>query len=191
MHSSLWRKFSSGGCRNFVYFVNKFFEVGARWHHQSKVQPPHTHTHSRAAARNRTPCRLPARKSRQPLRGGAKGTIQFSLFINFTLILGASKRRFVIKFGELPATHKSRRRQGRGECESGDEYDDDDYYYEYDCRRVHMGQRISWQADSGRDRAPSGSKLLRVRGLVLCLGRRRQSLSATGKTERWKEAKYM
>lgn len=44
-----------------------------------------------------------------PRRGGAKGTIQFSLFINFPLILGASKRRFVIKFGELPARHKSRR----------------------------------------------------------------------------------
>lgn len=47
------------------------------------------------------------------------------------------------------------------------------------------------QTDSGRDRAPSGSKLLRVRGLVLCLGRQRQSLPATGKTERWKKAKYM
>lgn len=76
--------------------------------------------------------------------------------------------------------------EGAGECESDDEYDDD-YYYEYDCRRVHMGKRISWQPDSGRDRAPSGSKLLQVRGLVLCLGRQRQSLPATGKMERWKE----
>lgn len=44
------------------------------------------------------------------------------------------------------------------------------------------------QTDSGRDRAPSGSKLLRVRGLVLCLGRQRQSLPATGK-ERQKDGK--
>lgn len=76
--------------------------------------------------------------------------------------------------------------EGAGECESDDEYDDD-YYYEYDCRRVHMGKRISWQPDSGRDRAPSGLKLLQLRGLVLCLGRQRQSLPATGKMETWKE----
>jgi len=34
-------------------------------------------------------------------------TIQFSLFINFLPILGASKRRFVIKFGKPPVGHKS------------------------------------------------------------------------------------
>lgn len=75
-----------------------------------------THAHTLTCRRSyRTLCRLPARKTRQPLWGGAKGTIQFSLFINFTLILGASKRRFVIKFGELPATHKSRRSQWKGQ----------------------------------------------------------------------------
>lgn len=34
-------------------------------------------------------------------------TIQFSLFINFLPILGASKRRFVIKFRKPPVGHKS------------------------------------------------------------------------------------
>lgn len=95
----------------------------------------------------------------QPTPVCVRRTIQFSLFINFPLILGASKRRFVIKFGKLPATHKSGHNHDYG-CEYGNEYE---YEYEYEYELTMIMIIIMMIVGSNR----VCLKLLPVRGRIL------------------------
>lgn len=93
---------------NFVYFINKL--CGVVWRGSETPKRTLCYFHFRNPRPRSTQVAtlvwrgFPFQPS--PLRA-VRRTIQFSLFINFLPILGASKRRFVIKFGKPPVEHKS------------------------------------------------------------------------------------